>query len=522
MAQYINRNAPGSGLATLMAARGRGGDTELVHMTRPEVKKLEASGLMSLNPQTGLPEYFLGGLKNFAKSLVKPRNLAAMAASIALGPMVYGAAGSALQPMLGSGFMHSLGTGVLGGAALGAPTGWIAGHDPWESAAAGGFSGGLGATTGYLGQKVRGQHSKPPSWVEKRIADAQDQRRMMDDIDPTVMQTLMDVDHTSGPPQQWLDLSPPEQLEVIQGLPQEKVEGISTGYPKDWETIGLPDKDAWRNINPRVREAAVRTLSPSDLRGSMAKGRPSFAGVSEAAYNDAGVLPTEKAFIDAKYGKDVMWNPLEYYKALPHKAASFPAQTMGTIGLLEQHAAQEEQYRKELEAMQAGAGGSDPYVYTPPDYYSPEIVEEEDIPSYEEQIDYYFTPEIPSPNFSGRWFRPGALRGENIWRRREAKEGGLVSLEKGGRAFEGKVEGPGHGMQDNVVMPIEGGGIAAVSPKEYVVPADVMAMLGNGNADDGSEKMDRFISKFRKTKYGRDTQPPEMDGSTALQSLVRS
>ena len=69
MAQYINRNAPGSGLATIMAARGRGGDTELVHMTRPEVKKLESSGLMSLNPQTGLPEYFLGGLKNFAKSL---------------------------------------------------------------------------------------------------------------------------------------------------------------------------------------------------------------------------------------------------------------------------------------------------------------------------------------------------------------------------------------------------------------------------------------------------------------------
>ena len=255
-------------------------------------------------------------------------------------------------------------------------------------------------------------------------------------------------------------------------------------------------------------------------------GGPAFKEAAAAMIHPPkGIEPshlTEKAYVDAKGGRDIMFNLPEYYKAFPHRAASFPAQTMSGIGMLDQMAAQEEQYRKELEAMQAEAGGPDPYVYTPPDYYSPEIIEEEDIPSYEEQIDYYFTPEIPSPNFSGRWFRPGALRGENIWRRREAKEGGLVSLEKGGRAFEGKVEGPGHGMQDNVMMPIEGGGIAAVSPKEYVVPADVMSMLGNGNADDGSVKMDKFISQFRKTKYGRDTQPPEMDGSTALQSLVRS
>ena len=40
MALYIDKNAPGSGLANLMAARGRQGDTELVHMTKPEVQRL--------------------------------------------------------------------------------------------------------------------------------------------------------------------------------------------------------------------------------------------------------------------------------------------------------------------------------------------------------------------------------------------------------------------------------------------------------------------------------------------------
>ena len=84
----------------------------------------------------------------------------------------------------------------------------------------------------------------------------------------------------------------------------------------------------------------------------------------------------------------------------------------------------------------------------------------------------------------------------------------------------GYIEGEGHGMEDNQMFPIKGGGLAALSPKEYVVPADVMAGLGNGNPDDGAETMDDFISDFRKKKYGRDQQPPEMDGRKALESLA--
>ena len=83
------------------------------------------------------------------------------------------------------------------------------------------------------------------------------------------------------------------------------------------------------------------------------------------------------------------------------------------------------------------------------------------------------------------------------------------------------VRGGGHGMQDNVIMDIkQKGGLLAVSPKEYVVPADVMSMLGNGNPDNGAKQMDGFISDFRTKKYGRDRQPPEMNGRTALQSLL--
>jgi hypothetical protein len=53
--------APQSGLASLLASRGRGEDSMLVHMTPGEVQALQgiasaAGGSLSVNPQTGLPE----------------------------------------------------------------------------------------------------------------------------------------------------------------------------------------------------------------------------------------------------------------------------------------------------------------------------------------------------------------------------------------------------------------------------------------------------------------------------------
>tara|TARA_R110000744_G_scaffold217746_13_gene336399 strand:- start:1163 stop:2518 length:1356 start_codon:yes stop_codon:yes gene_type:complete len=58
MAMMINREAPMSGLASLMALKGRQGDTELIHMTKPEIKGLASMGQLTVNPDTGLPEAF--------------------------------------------------------------------------------------------------------------------------------------------------------------------------------------------------------------------------------------------------------------------------------------------------------------------------------------------------------------------------------------------------------------------------------------------------------------------------------
>ena len=106
-----------------------------------------------------------------------------------------------------------------------------------------------------------------------------------------------------------------------------------------------------------------------------------------------------------------------------------------------------------------------------------------------------------------------------------AAKGGLVSLAHGGE-FSGKVEGDGHGMEDNVYMPIvekEQGkqiGTLAVSPSEYVVDAHTMSALGNGNADEGAKVMDSVIASVRKKAFGTTQQPKEIDGLSALTPMM--
>jgi len=58
MAYYINKQAPMSGISSLLALKGRQGDSELVHMSKPEINMLRSMGQLSINPRTGLPEAF--------------------------------------------------------------------------------------------------------------------------------------------------------------------------------------------------------------------------------------------------------------------------------------------------------------------------------------------------------------------------------------------------------------------------------------------------------------------------------
>jgi len=103
------------------------------------------------------------------------------------------------------------------------------------------------------------------------------------------------------------------------------------------------------------------------------------------------------------------------------------------------------------------------------------------------------------------------------------EDGGLIGLAAGGE-FSGRVPGKGHGMEDNVYMPIKEDNkqvaTLAVSPSEYVVDSHTMAALGNGNADRGADVMDETVKQVRKKAYGTDKQPNEINGLSSLNPLI--
>jgi hypothetical protein len=120
------------GLASL-AAKGRHGDTMLAHINPREAAMLkQMGGSGTINPNTGLPEYF--SLKKFLKA----------ALPIAL---------TFLAPGLGTAIGSALGASaawapVLGGAIIGGGSAALTGGDPLKGALFGGLGGGLGGMAG--------------------------------------------------------------------------------------------------------------------------------------------------------------------------------------------------------------------------------------------------------------------------------------------------------------------------------------------------------------------------------------
>lgn len=69
---------------------------------------------------------------------------------------------------------------------------------------------------------------------------------------------------------------------------------------------------------------------------------------------------------------------------------------------------------------------------------------------------------------------------------------------------------PGKGMDDDVPATIEGNQPAALSEGEFVWPADVVSLLGDGNTQAGAEVLKNLMDQIRQMKTGQKEQPQEM------------
>ena len=84
--------------------------------------------------------------------------------------------------------------------------------------------------------------------------------------------------------------------------------------------------------------------------------------------------------------------------------------------------------------------------------------------------------------------------------------GGIATLKKGKY-----LDGASDGMADKVPANIDGVQEARLSDGEFVIPADVVSHLGNGNSDAGAKVLEGMMSRVRKVRTGSEKQGKEID-----------
>ena len=79
-------------------------------------------------------------------------------------------------------------------------------------------------------------------------------------------------------------------------------------------------------------------------------------------------------------------------------------------------------------------------------------------------------------------------------------------MARGGVAQPRYLQGSTDGMADQIPSSIDGKQKAALSHGEFVIPADVVSHLGNGNSDAGAKKLYDMMARIRKARTGNSDQ----------------
>jgi hypothetical protein len=73
------------------------------------------------------------------------------------------------------------------------------------------------------------------------------------------------------------------------------------------------------------------------------------------------------------------------------------------------------------------------------------------------------------------------------------------------------IEGAGDGLSDDIPASIDGEQPARVADGEVYIPAEVVAMLGGGNPDEGSKKLYQMLDRIREAAHGKTKQQGEVN-----------
>lgn len=473
-----------------LKSKGRGPDTELIHMTKGEIKGLRqlalaSGGDLTINPETGLPE---------AGMLMKILPVVAAAAATYF---TAGAAAPALEAALagtaGAG-MGGLLAGAGAGALIGGASAGLQGGDVGKGALFGGLGGALSGGLGAYDAAPVTDALTPISGEE--LAQQATKASMVPnpDVNAGLSGTTQMVPNQINPAQ--LTSANTAQLDQLA-----KMQGVFPEGSSELAGKGL-------------------TVAPSG-------GAPSYysklgTGMSDMA-TKAGILAAPG--LAAQYGMEDQYSsgqvPTgESESTLARISPNFRAQE--PVQPNPYYTAQYEDYRKRPYGMAGGgavafanrgivqdlprSSGADVGIYSDTDPNTNKL------DAYNAAL-YRFNKANKKAGIKAPvQFKQAQALGDI-----EEAAGGGIMHGIGGYSDGGRMlKGPGDGMSDSIPAVIGKKQPARLADGEFVVPADVVSHLGNGSTDAGAKRLYGMMDKIRKARTGKKKQAPEVKADKYL------
>jgi hypothetical protein len=125
-----------------------------------------------------------------------------------------------------------------------------------------------------------------------------------------------------------------------------------------------------------------------------------------------------------------------------------------------------------------------------------------------------FTPETAAQFYQSRYPGLTAEQVQEAMGQYGYAQGGIASVAPQGQGYY--LGGPTDGMADQIPATIDNRQPAALSDGEFVIPADVVSHLGNGNSNSGAQHLYGMMDKVRKARTGNSEQGRQIDANKFL------
>lgn len=440
-----------------ISALGRKGDDTLLHVNKEELAGLQALlGPISVNPDTGLPEAF-------AWKDVLTTGLIGIAGALT------GGVGAAA---LGGGALTGIGLGAGQGALIGGALSSAEGKGFGSGALGGAISGGLGGYggVGSFDASGAGLDTAGKAGLGKAITKAP--------ISPAIERVPL-----SGASESF-NAIPQAASQQAKGMFTNKAGMESLLYPVGAGTaLGTAATDMIQQGNAE-RELAKQQQALADANDL--DQRQYFASLGYelpplAALNN----PSSSA------QRDYIQNIIN-----PRGAAAGGAMT-----------------------VQLPIGGTQVSAVLPPKYVG--VMEKVDIPSEQNEIKNelglanggYINNQPVDPN---NFYPQSQIHSAQPYAAATPQRHEVLDYYKDG----GFLDGPGDGMSDDIPANIDGEEEIRLADGEFVVPPDLVRILGFGDPEKGAKLLDNLLPIVRQASHGKKTQIKQDAGKLAAEKML--